>query len=102
MATLKNLVGAGMGLLGPKVDHSTVLSFLFLKNFASVHKQLPAPVTNEAGAPPAKLFAAWLSFPQRVLTCALKTKVPKQKAVSYLQQRICIKFVQEIVNYDSY
>lgn len=89
-------------LLGPEVEHSAVLSFLFLKTSASVHRQLPAPVTNEAGAPPAKLFAPWLSFPQRVLTCALKTKVPKQKAVSDLWQGICLKFVQEVVNYGTY
>lgn len=101
MATLENL-GAGMGFTGPKVDHSAVLSFLFLKTSTSVHRQLPDPVTNEAGAPPAQLFAAWLSLPQRVLTCALKTRVPKEKAVSYLQQRICLKFLQEVVNYDTY
>lgn len=81
MATLKNLVGAGMALLGLKVEHSAVFSSLFSKTTVSVHRQLPSPVTNEAGAPPAKLFAAWLSFPQRVLTCAFKTRVMEQKAV---------------------
>lgn len=87
----KTLLELEWALLAPKL--TIQLYYLFLKTSALLHRQLLAPVTSEAGAPPVKLFAAWLSLPQIVLTCALKTRVPEQKAVSYLQQRICVKLL---------
>lgn len=81
MTTLENFVGVEWALLGPKIDHSAVLilksSFPFLECSASLSTQLPASVTK--GAPPAKLFTAWLSLPSTVLTCALKRQNCRDK-----------------------
>lgn len=72
-------------LLRPKIDHSAVLilrsSFPFLKCSALLSTLLPGSVTNETGTPPAKLFTAWFSLPQTVLTCALKRQDRQGKRV---------------------